>query len=59
LLRVPGIGPKTADAIVATRRRQRIREVGHLQHLGMRDVGKATPYLLLDGKLAERQMSLF
>ena len=41
------------------RRRQRIREVGHLQHLGMRDVGKATPYLLLDGKLAERQMSLF
>lgn len=59
LLRVPGIGPKTADAIVAMRRRQRIREVGHLQHLGMRDVDKATPYLLLDGKLAERQMSLF
>ncbi|HHW84750.1 MAG TPA: radical SAM protein [Chloroflexi bacterium] len=59
LLRVPGIGPKTADAIVTARRHQRIREIGHLQHLGLRDVGKATPYLLLDGKLAERQMSLF
>ncbi len=59
LLRVPGIGPKTADAIVTARRRQRIREIGHLQHLGLRDIGKAAPYLLLDGKLAERQMSLF
>lgn len=59
LLRVPGIGPKTADAIVATRRRQRIRELGHLQHLGMRDVSKASPYLLLDGRVAEQQMSLF
>ncbi|HQY92964.1 radical SAM protein [Caldilinea sp.] len=59
LLRVPGIGPKTADAIVATRRRQRIREPGHLRALGLRDVGKATPYLLLDGKMAARQMSLF
>lgn len=59
LLRVPGIGPKTADAIVATRRRQRIRELGHLQHLGMRDVSKASPYLLLDGRAAEQQMSLF
>ncbi|HRA65349.1 MAG TPA: radical SAM protein [Caldilinea sp.] len=59
LLRVPGIGPTTADAIVATRRRQRIREPGHLRALGLRDVGKATPYLLLDGKMAARQMSLF
>lgn len=59
LLRVPGIGPKTADAILVERRRQRIRELSHLQHLGMRDAGKAAPYLLLDGRLAERQLSLF
>ena len=59
LLRVPGIGPKIADAIVAARRQQRICEPGHLQRLGMRDVGKAAPYLLLDGKLVERQLSLF
>ena len=59
LLRVPGIGPKTADAILHERRRQRIRETGHLRALGMRDVQKAGPYMLLDGKLAEQQLSLF
>lgn len=59
LLCVPGIGPKTADAILSVRRRQRIREPGHLRALGMRDIAKAVPYLLLDGKLAEHQLSFF
>ncbi|MCO5208061.1 MAG: radical SAM protein [Caldilinea sp.] len=59
LMRVPGIGPKTADAILRERRRQRIRETGHLRALGMRDVQKAGPFMLLDGKLAEQQLSLF
>lgn len=59
LMRVPGIGPKTADAILRERRRQRIRETGHLRALGMRDLQKAGPYMLLDGKLAEQQLSLF
>jgi predicted DNA-binding helix-hairpin-helix protein len=58
LLRVPGIGPKTADTIVSARRHQRIREPGHLRSLGMRDVEKAIPYLLLDGRQPARQLSL-
>lgn len=59
LLRVPGIGPKTADAIVAERRRWRIREVSHLAALGLRDTKRATPFILLDGQSPARQMSLF
>lgn len=58
LLCVPGIGPKTADAIVRTRRHQRIRETGHLRSLGLRDVEKAAPYLLLDGRQPPQQLSL-
>ena len=59
LLRVPGIGPKTADTILRERRHRRIREMDHLRALGLRDVQKAAPYMLLDGNLAQRQLSLF
>lgn len=59
LLRVPGIGPKSADAIVRLRRGQTIRELSHLRVAGVRDVEKAGHYLLLNGRMAERQLSLF
>uniref|UniRef100_A0A7C1JUE4 Radical SAM protein n=1 Tax=Caldilinea aerophila TaxID=133453 RepID=A0A7C1JUE4_9CHLR len=59
LLRIPGIGPKLADAILAARRRGRIREIGHLVALGLRDVEKASPFLLLDGKPATQQLRLW
>jgi predicted DNA-binding helix-hairpin-helix protein len=59
LLRVPGIGPKTADAIVRERSRRRIREVSHLAALGLRDTKRALPYILLDGQAPARQMALF
>jgi predicted DNA-binding helix-hairpin-helix protein len=59
LLRVPGIGPKTADAIVRERSRRRIREVSHLAILGLRDAKRALPYILLDGQAPARQMELF
>jgi predicted DNA-binding helix-hairpin-helix protein len=59
LLRVPGIGPKTADAIVRERTRRRIREVSHLSALGLRDARRALPYILLDGQAPARQMALF
>jgi predicted DNA-binding helix-hairpin-helix protein len=59
LLRIPGIGPKTADAIVRERSRRRIREVGHLAALGLRDATRALPYILLDGHAPARQMALF
>ena len=49
LLRVPGIGPKTAEAILAGRRREKIRSVQDLQALGIR-VQPLSRYVLLDGK---------
>ncbi len=58
LLRVPGIGPKTADAIVRARSRRRIREVSHLAALGLRDAKRAAPYILLDGQAPARQLAL-
>jgi predicted DNA-binding helix-hairpin-helix protein len=58
LLRIPGVGPKLADAILAARRRGRIREIGHLVALGLRDVEKASPFLLLDGKPVTQQLRL-
>jgi predicted DNA-binding helix-hairpin-helix protein len=59
LLRVPGIGPKTADAIVRERERRRIRELSHLAHLGLRDPKRAANYILLDGHAPAQQMALF
>jgi len=48
LLRVPGIGPKGADAILRARRSARIRELSTLKILGVL-ADRAAPYLLLDG----------
>jgi predicted DNA-binding helix-hairpin-helix protein len=58
LLRVPGIGPKSADAIVHGRQKQKVTELAHLRKLGVRDVAKASPYVLLDGRAPEQQLSL-
>ena len=59
LLRVPGIGPVAADAILAARRHGALRELAHLRRLGVRDVGRAAPYILLAGTRPPQQMSLF
>jgi predicted DNA-binding helix-hairpin-helix protein len=59
LLRVPGIGPVAADAIVQARRHSRIYELAHLRALGVRDIDKAAPYILLNGRAPFRQLSLF
>ena len=58
LLRVPGIGPKSAEAIVSARRRHTVTELAHLRALGVRDVQKASPYILLNGRAPVQQMSL-
>ena len=58
LLRVPGIGPKSADAIVALRRQQAFTELEHLRHAGVRDVQKTGQYVLLNGRQAARQLAL-
>jgi predicted DNA-binding helix-hairpin-helix protein len=49
LLRVPGIGPKTADALVAQRRHVAIRDARDLHRLGI-DMGRAGYFLALRGR---------
>lgn len=59
LLRVPGIGPIGADAILRARRRGHLSELAHLRKLNIRAPERAAPYILLDGHRPVIQMSLF
>jgi predicted DNA-binding helix-hairpin-helix protein len=49
LLRVPGIGPKSADRLLHARRQGTLRDLRDLQRLGI-NAGRAAPYILLDGR---------
>jgi predicted DNA-binding helix-hairpin-helix protein len=49
LLRVPGIGPHSARAIVQARRQAALRELGDLRKLGAR-ADRAASYVTLAGK---------
>ena len=57
LLRVPGIGPKGANAIIRVRRTGKLRDISTLKKLGV-IAERAAPYLLLDGQRAPMQMAL-
>lgn len=59
LLRVPGIGPRTADKILRARRQRRLTDLSQLRALGMRAPEQAAPYILLDGIRPPTQLSLF
>lgn len=58
LLRVPGIGPKGAQTIVAARRHNRLREIDDLQKAGV-STKRMKPFVLLDGKRPSYQLPLF
>ena len=58
LLRVPGIGPKGAEAILRARRQATLRSVGELRQIGVR-TKDIEPYVLLDGRRPEYQLRLF
>ena len=58
LLRVPGIGPKGAEAILAARRRARLRSVDDLRQAGVR-TRDIEPFVLLDGRRPPYQLRLF
>jgi predicted DNA-binding helix-hairpin-helix protein len=49
LLRVPGIGPKGAEAILRARRQGKLQDISGLKKLG----------IMLDGRSAPKQMALF
>ncbi len=58
LLRIPGIGPKAADTIIRLRRQERLRSLDALAHAGIQ-AQKAAPFILLDGRRPNHQLSLW
>ncbi|MBM3223018.1 MAG: radical SAM protein [Candidatus Tectomicrobia bacterium] len=58
LLQVPGIGPKSAEAILQARRHTTFRALNDLQRLGVR-AARAAPFIVLNGQSPVRQLSLF
>jgi predicted DNA-binding helix-hairpin-helix protein len=58
LLRIPGIGPKGADAIIKARRQGRLTELGHLRAIGIRAPEHSAPYILLNGHQPHHQLTL-
>jgi len=58
LLRVPGIGPRSADAILRARRQGHLRELADLRKLGA-VASRAAPFVLLDGKRPPHQLGLW
>ena len=59
LMRVPGIGPKGAKAIIKARREGKLSDLSHLRAIGIRATNRAAPYILLDGHRQPHQLSLF
>lgn len=57
LLKVPGIGPRGADAILAARRVRALREVKQLRQLGIA-ADRAAPFIVLDGRRPATQLAL-
>jgi predicted DNA-binding helix-hairpin-helix protein len=58
LIRIPGIGPKSADTILRARCQARIRDLSSLRKLGIL-AEKAAPFLLLNGQRPVNQPALF
>ena len=58
LLRVPGIGPVTANRILRERRRGRLQDLSALSKLGIA-AQRASPFVLLDGRRPPRQLHLW
>ncbi len=58
LLRIPGIGLKSVQNIIQSRRHQTIRDSCSLKRLGV-NMRRVNDFILLDGQRPERQMALF
>jgi predicted DNA-binding helix-hairpin-helix protein len=58
LLRVPGIGPKSADAILRARRAGKLRDLTSLKKLGIVTT-RVAPFIVLDGRRVENQLTMF
>ncbi len=58
LLRVPGIGPTTAERLLAWRRQGTLTELAQVKKAGA-VAGRAAPYILLAGRRPQHQLSLW
>jgi predicted DNA-binding helix-hairpin-helix protein len=58
LLRVPGIGPKSANAIMSARIKNKLSHPEELHAFGV-NLKRAAPFILIDGKKAAYQTSFF
>jgi predicted DNA-binding helix-hairpin-helix protein len=58
LLRVPGIGPRSADAILCARYQGQLRDLSDLRALGAVS-NRAAPFVLLDGRRPPRQLGFW
>ncbi|MFQ5344051.1 MAG: radical SAM protein [Anaerolineae bacterium] len=58
LLRVPGIGPTSADRVIRWRRRGRLRSLGELRKAGA-VADRASPFITLDGRRPAVQLSFW
>ena len=58
LLRIPGIGPKGAQAILTYRRQNRVYSLSDLRKIGI-NTARVAPFILLDGRLPARQISFW
>ncbi len=58
LLKIPGIGPRSADRIIEARRDTKLRDLSQLRVLGV-TTGWAAPYVLLDGHRSPEQLRLW
>lgn len=59
LLRIPGVGPQTAEKIIKARRERHLTDLTQLRALGMNAPEKAAPFILMDGRRPPVQLSLF
>lgn len=59
LLRVPGIGPTGADAILKARQQGTLAELSHLRAIGLRAVSDMAPYILLAGRRPDASPQLY
>lgn len=58
LLRIPGIGTKTAESIIKARKQRNLYDMGQLARLGVRTPEKIIPYILLNGRKPPQQLTL-
>lgn len=58
LLRIPGIGPRMADAVLQARRERRLRDLSQLRKIGIH-AERAAPFITLNGARPGQQLSLF